>query len=317
MKTSQSVVSGMRSHASVLSFANIRIFDALARHASFSRAAEQLGVSQPYVSAHIASLEARIGVQLFRRVGRRAYLTEAGRMFQERAVRILAEVEEAEHCLADARGVVAGPLSIAATATPAACIVPSCLERFLASYPSVSVTLRIFGSPDVERSVLEGRSDLGVLVSEPEASGFTVEPVGRDELVVVVSPRHPLAGRSEVAPQHVARERFIIREPSSGTRRFIEARFGEIGVHLNYGLELNNNEAIKALVASNLGVSILSQEAVRFELLAGHLVALRVSGLPLVRTLNLVTAAAVELGPAARALRAVMLAAAHDSSGSD
>jgi len=127
---------------------------------------------------------------------------------------------------------------------------------------------------------------------------------------VVVSPRHPFAGRSEVSPQDLARERFIVREPSSGTRRFIEARFGDIGVHLQYGLELNNNEAIKALVASNLGVSILSREAVRFELLAGHLAVLRVSGLPLVRMLNLVTATAVEPGPAARALRAVMLAGA-------
>ena len=308
MRESQSLTSGLRSHTPALSVANVRIFEALARLASFSRAAEQLGVSQPYVSAQIAALEARMGVQLFRRVGRRAHLTEAGRLLHEHAIRILAEVESAERCLAEARGVVAGPLSIAVTATPAACIVPRCLERFLASYPSVSVSLRIFGSPEVERAVMEGRSDLGVLVSEPEASGFTVELVGTDELVVVVSPRHPLAGRGEVAPEELARERFIVREPSSGTRRFIESRFGESGVHLQYGLELNNNEAIKALVASNLGVSILSRKAVRFELRAGHLAALRVSGLPLVRTLNLITPAAVELGPAARAFRAVMLA---------
>ena len=293
-----------------LTLANVRVFEALARLASFSRAAEALGVSQPYVSAQIAALEARVGVQLFRRAGRRAYLTESGRLLHAHAVRIIATFEDAERSLADARGVVAGPLSIATTATPAACLLPGCLERFLAAYPGVSVSLRIFGSPDVERAVLEGRCDLGVLVSEPVAGGFTVEAVGTDELVVVVSRRHPLAGRGEVTPEELARERFLSREPSSGTRRFVESCFGKIGVHLQYGLELNNNEAIKALVASNLGVSILSRQTVRFELLAGNLAALRVKGLRLVRTLNLITCAVAQLGPAARAVRAVMVAEA-------
>jgi DNA-binding transcriptional LysR family regulator len=170
------------------------------------------------------------------------------------------------------------------------------------------VSLRIFGSPEVERAVLEGRCDLGVLVSEPVTDGFTVDAVGTDELVVVVSRRHRLAGRGEVAAEELARERFLIREPSSGTRRFIEACFGQIGVQLQYGLELNNNEAIKALVASNLGVSILSRQTVHFELMAGNLAALRVKGLRLVRTLNLIACAGAQLGPAARAVRAVMLA---------
>jgi DNA-binding transcriptional LysR family regulator len=214
-----------KSQAQMLTFANLRIFEALARLASFSRAAEELRVSQPYVSAQIAALEARAGVQLFRRVGRRAHLTEAGRMLQDYAVRILAEFEKAETSLSAIRGVVAGPLSIAATATPAASILPASLERFLAAYPAVTVSMRIFGSPDVERAVIEGRCDLGVLVSKPETSGLTAESVGTDELVVVVSPAHPYGGRSQITAEELAHERLLVREPSSGTRRFIESQF--------------------------------------------------------------------------------------------
>ncbi len=101
----------------------------------------------------------------------------------------------------------------------------------------------------------------------------------------------------------------LIREATSATRRFIESRFGEIGIRLQYGLELNNNEAIKALVASNLGISILSHHAVRFELAAGNLAALRVKGLPLIRKLFLIACADARLAAGARALRAVLLAA--------
>ncbi len=315
MRRGQTLIDGLRKESHVLTVANLRIFEALARLASFSRAAEELAVSQPYVPAQISSLEARLGIELFRRVGRRAYFTETGRLLYSHAVRILVEVTEAERSLAEVRGVVAGPLAIAATATPAASIVPNCLEKLLADHPDVAVSLQIFGSPEVERAVLEGRCDLGVLVSEPRTNGFTVDAIGTDELMVVVSPSHPLASRDGATPEELQKELFLTREPSSGTRRFIELRFGETGVRLRYGAELNSNEAIKAFVASGLGISILSRQAVHFELLAGHLAALRVEGLPLVRTLCLIACAGAKLGPAARALRAVMLAAAADSPG--
>lgn len=293
---------------SALTFANIRVFEALARHESFSRAAEELHVSQPYVSAQISSLEARLGVQLFRRTGRRAYLSEPGRLLQKHAVAIIHEFAEAERAMSEVRGAIGGTLSISATATPAAFLLPDCLERFLASYPDVSINLKVFGSPEVERSVREGRADLGVLVSLPSSSGFVVDEVGQDELVVVLNPAHPLAGHSEILPEQLANERFIVREPSSGTRRFLEARLRTMDVELNYGPELNSNEAIKAMVASNLGISILSLHAVRLELLAKNLTAVRVKGLPLVRTLNLISCEGAKPTPGACALRAVMLA---------
>jgi DNA-binding transcriptional LysR family regulator len=291
-----------------LTFTNVRIFESVVRHESFSRAAEELHVSQPYISAQIAGLETKLGIELFRRVGRRAYVTEAGRLLQTHVVRILNELAEAERALVEVRGVVAGPLSIAATATPASDLIPRCLGRFLADHPHVSVSLKIFGSPDVELAVTEGRCDLGVMVSQPVSDGFIVDDLGTDQLVAVVGGRHPFADRADISIDELVEQTFISREPTSGTRRFIEARLREIGRTLHYGPELNSNEAIKALVAANIGVSILSEHAVRPDVQIGRLVAVRIRGLTLVRSLSLISCAESKLSPAARAMRAVFIA---------
>lgn len=293
-----------------LTFTNVRVFESVARLESFSRAAEELRVSQPYVSAQTAALETKLGIDLFRRVGRRAYLTEAGRLLHTHAVRILAGIVEAERALIEVRGDVTGPLSIAATATPVSYLIPRCLERFLIAHPHVSVSLKIFGSPEVERAVIEGRCDLGALVSQPVSSGFIVDDLGRDELVVVVGRKHPFVGRGEITVDELVGQPFISREPSSGTRRYIEGRLQEIGRTLHYGPELNSNEAIKALVASNIGISILSEHNVRLELETGDLVGVRIQGLPLVRRLSLISCAKSKLTPAARAMRAALVAEA-------
>ncbi|MEO7142522.1 MAG: LysR family transcriptional regulator [Bryobacteraceae bacterium] len=299
----------------LLTFTNVRIFELVARLGSFSRAAEELGVSQPYISAQTAALETKLGIELFRRVGRRTYMTEAGRLLHTHAVRILAEMMEAERALMEVRGDVAGPLSIAATSTPVSYLIPRCLERFLANHPRVSVSLKIFGSPEVERAVIEGRCDLGALVSQPVSSGLIVDDLGRDELVVVVGRKHPFAGRAEITVDDLVGQPFISREPSSGTRRYIEARLQEIGKTLHCGPELNSNEAIKALVASNIGISILSEHSVTPELETGRLVAVRIQGLPLVRSLSLICCAESKLTPVARAMRAALVAEARATPG--
>ncbi len=237
-------------------------------------------------------------------------MTEAGRLLHTHAVRILAGMMDAERALIEVRGDVAGPLSIAATATPVSYLIPRCLERFLVAHPRVSVNLKIFGSPEVERAVIEGRCDLGALVSQPVSSGLTVDDLGKDELVVVVGCKHPFAGRAEIAVDELVAQPFISREPSSGTRRYIESRLQEIGRTLHYGPELNSNEAIKVLVASNIGISILSEHNVRLELETGDLVAVRIQGLRLVRSLSLISYAASKLTPAARAMRAALIAEA-------
>jgi len=301
-------VSAILGESPFLTFTNVRIFESVVRHESFSRAAEELRVSQPYISAQIAGLETKLGIELFRCVGRRVYVTEAGRMLCAHAVRILNELADAERALVEVRGVFTGPLSIAATSTPVSYLIPRCLERFLADHPYVSVRLKIFGSPDVELAVIEGCCELGVLVSQPVATSFIVDDLGSDHLVVIVGAKHPFASKAEISVEELVEQQFISREPTSGTRRFIEARLHGIGRKLHYGPQVNSNEAIKALVASNIGISILSEQAIRPELQTGRLVAVRIHGLPLVRSLSLISCVGSKLSPAAQAMRAVFIA---------
>jgi DNA-binding transcriptional LysR family regulator len=146
------------------------------------------------------------------------------------------------------------------------------------------------------------------MVSQPVSDGFIVDDLGTDQLVAVVGGRHPFADRADISIDELVEQTFISREPTSGTRRFIEARLREIGRTLHYGPELNSNEAIKALVAANIGVSILSEHAVRPDVQIGRLVAVRIRGLTLVRSLSLISCAESKLSPAARAMRAVFIA---------
>jgi DNA-binding transcriptional LysR family regulator len=290
-----------------ITIAGLRIFESVARHASFSRAAEELHVSQPYVSNQIHELEAKLRVSLFRRVGRRVYLTEAGVLLNRHAHELLERIVAAERETADLREVIVGRLDLATVVIPAEHILPSALGHFRAQYPEVALNLQVFNSRQVEQAVAEGRYEVGISLSHSRPDNLKVEEFGVDELVVVVGKTHRLAGETTVDPKALTRETLLVREPSSGTRLFIESKFSEMGLRLVYDLELNNNQVIKALVEANLGVAILSWRTVETEVLAGRLSPLKINGLALERPLTLVSRKGQTLSRPASAFRSVLL----------
>jgi len=292
-----------------ITIAGLRIFESVARHANFSRAAEELHVSQPYVSNQIHELEAKLRVGLFRRVGRRVYLTEAGVLLNRHANELLDRIAATERETAELREVIVGRLDMATVVIAAEHILPSALGYFRAQYPEVALNLQVFNSRQVEQAVADGRYELGISLSHSRPDNLKVEEFGVDELVVVVGKRHGLAGETAVDPKALAGEALLVREPTSGTRLFIESRFSEIGVHLTYGLELNNNQVIKALVEANLGIAILSWRTVETEVLAERLSSLKVNGLALERPLTLVSRKGHTLSRPASAFRSVLLTA--------
>ena len=292
-----------------ITIAGLRIFESVARHANFSRAAEELRVSQPYVSNQIHELEAKLRVTLFRRVGRRVYLTEAGVLLNRHANELLERIAAAERETAELREVIVGRLDLATVVIAAEHILPSALGYFRAQYPEVALNLQVFNSRQVEQGVADGRYELGISLSHSPPDNLKAEEFGVDELVVVVGKRHRLAGETAVDPKALAGEALFVREPSSGTRLFIESKFSEIGVHLTYGLELNNNQVIKALVEANLGIAILSWRTVETEVLAERLSSLKVIGLALERPLTLVSRKSQTLSRPASAFRSVLLTA--------
>ena len=290
-----------------ITIAGLRIFESVARHANFSRAAEELHVSQPYVSNQIHELEAKLRITLFRRVGRRVYLTEPGVLLNRHANELLQQIATVERETAELREVIVGRLDLATVVIAAEHILPSALGHFRAQYPEVALNLQVFNSRQVEQAVADGRYELGISLSHSPPDNLKVEEFGVDELVVVVGKRHRLASETAVDPKALAGETFLVREPSSGTRLFVESRFSEIGVRLVYGLELNNNQVIKALVEVNLGIAILSSRTVETEVLAERLSSLKVNGLALERPLTLVSHKSHTLSRPASAFRSVLM----------
>ena len=265
-------------------------------------------MSQPYVSNQIQELESRLRVTLFRRVGRRVYLTEPGVLLNRHANELLQQMAATEREIAELRQVIVGRLDLATVVIAAEHVLPQALGQFRAQHPEVTLNLQVHNSREVEEAVADGRYELGITLSHSPPDDLKAEKFGVDELVVVVSKRHRLAGEAMVKPEALANEAFLVREPTSGTRLFVESKFSEIGVPLIYSLELNNNQVIKTLVEANLGIAILSSRTVQAEIGAERLSALKVTGVVLERPLTLVSRKKQTLSPPARAFRSVLLA---------
>jgi len=297
---------------SSLTLSGLRIFESVARHSSFSRAAEELDVSQPYVSTQIHELESRLRTILFRRVGRRVYLTESGVLLNHHANELLQRIAGTEREIAELRKAIVGRLDLATVVIAAEHVLTHALGEFRARCPEVTLNLQVHNSKEVEEAVADGRYELGITLSHSPSNDLEIEKFGMDELVVVVSKRHHLAVEATIKPEALSNEPFLVREPTSGTRLFIESKFSEIGVPLAYSLELNNNQVIKALVEANLGIAILSWRTVQAEVATERLSALKVSGLSLERPLALVSRKKHTLSPPASAFRSILLASTSD-----
>lgn len=292
--------------ASTLTTQGMRVFEAVARHCNFSRAASELRVSQPYVSNRISDLENELHISLFRRVGRRAYLTEAGELLYSHIQRILTSIRDAENSVAQLRQVIVGRLDLAAGIIVAESILPPLLVKLRTRYPEISLNLRVYNSKQVEDAVADGQFELGVSLSHELPKHLDAEEFARDELVLVLSADHPLAQEPFCTPEQLIREPLLLREGTSGTRLFVESSLSSLGLTVQPTMELNSNQAIKALVEHNLGVAILSTRAVRNEVSSGRLKTIPVKGVDLRRPLTLVWRKGHELSPPAAAFRAMV-----------
>jgi LysR family transcriptional regulator for metE and metH len=239
------------------------------------------------------------------------YLTEPGVLLNGHANDLLRRVAAAERETAELREVIVGRLDVASVVIAAEHVLPPALGEFRVQNPEVVLNLQVYNSRQVENVVKDGRFELGITLSHCLLDDdLKAEKFGVDELVVVVGKRHRLASEVVVKPETLSGESFLVREPNSGTRLFVESKFSQIGVRLVYGLELNNNQVIKALVEANLGIAILSSRTVEAEVASERLSSLRVHGLFLERPLTLVSRNKSTLSPPAEAFRAVLLASA-------
>lgn len=250
---------------------HLQTFCRVARRLNFSRAAEELSLSQSAVSRHIEALECEMGMELFARAGRGVALTEAGQRLLIYAERILRLTEEARRSVEELSNLESGRLTIGASTTPGNYVLGPVVAAYQERYPGIELRLDIRDSQSVLRLVEEGSSDVAVCAGVPDSPSLTVEPCLEDELMLVAAPHHPLAGKPEVTLRDLKDTCFFIRESGSHTRQLMERVVREKDFFPRFRRELGSTEAIKRTVAAGAGVAYLSRFAVSVDIRAGLL----------------------------------------------
>ncbi len=286
-----------------LNLHRLRVFHAVARRESYSRAAEDLHISQPAVSKHVLDLEEELGFKLFHRLGRRIILTEAGRLMGDYAQRIFVLADEARRALEELQGLERGRLKLGASSTPGNYLLPRTLAAFQARYPRLEVSLDIMASHDVVDRILRQDLDLGFVGATFDAE-LHVQPYVEDDVVLVLRPGHPLALVRAIPREALEKETFILRDAGSGTRTVTESQLKARGITIRRMLELRSVEAIKQAVAAGLGISFISHYAVTLEVRHKVLAAAADRQLRFRRPLVMISRKDARLSPAALAFAA-------------
>ena len=258
---------------------------------SFSHAAEELGVSQPAVSFQIRSLEERLGHRLLDRSGRRVTLTDAGRVVDGYARRILALEDDLEREISELSDHMAGPLVMGSSTGPGELLLPRLLGGFKEANPEVEISLVVQDTQTVCDRVLEDDLELGVVGAARPHRGLLFEPFVRDELVVICPPDHALAKKSRITLEQLAQQPMILQQRGSGVRAVLESAFRAAGVRmrdLDVTLELGLQQSVRAAVLDGLGITVISRLAVERDLAEGRLAAVQVEGAVLARDFSLV-----------------------------
>ncbi|MEZ5701785.1 MAG: LysR family transcriptional regulator [Burkholderiaceae bacterium] len=265
----------------------LRIFHAVAQHNSFARAAEALHLSPPTLSLQVKQLSETLGQPLFEQLGKKIFLTAAGATLAEACADIETRMEQLSQDLSALQGVERGHFNLAILTT-VKYTVPKLLGGFCAAHPGIEVAMVVGNRENLLQRVANNLDDLYIMGQPPDNLDLVCEDFADNPLVLVAPPDHPLAGKRRIAPERLAGEPFILREPGSGTRLTAERFFSEKGIQLKTRLEVGSNEAIKQTVAGGLGLAVLSATTVVSELALGELVQLDVKGFPLIRRWHVV-----------------------------
>lgn len=288
-------------------FRQLKTFEVVARLLSYTRAAEELHLSQPAISMQIKQLEEHAGIALFEQLGKKTYLTEAGKKMRQFALAMLSQVKDSEDALAALRGATGGHLELAVVST-AKYFAPQLLSAFYKPNVGITVKLSVNNREQVVQQLLDNRIDLAIMGRPPReldavAVAFAKHPHG-----IIAPPEHPMVKKKRISLKLLAKENFLIRESGSGTRTSMERVFRDHGVKVASSMELASNETIKQAVMAGLGLSYLSLHTVGLELATKKLVRLDVIGTPVVREWYVIQRKGKILSPLAERFREFLIA---------
>ncbi len=274
-----------------MDISHIRTVLEIIKYGSFSEAAAALNISQPAVSLHVQRLERELGARLLDRGGPRARLTPHGEAFLRHAERIAAAHTEMREDIARLAHDLTGALRLAASTIPGEFLLPSLLADFTALHPNVTAALTVSDTEAVISELESGTSDVGFTGAPSRRSTLTQEPIYKDTLVLVVPANHQFASRSSVAVDELSAQRFIAREPGSGTMASIQRILADSGVEAHQWMPtavLGSTQAVINGVEAGMGVSFVSALAARHAERAGTIATVSLDGVTLERDLFMV-----------------------------
>ncbi len=286
-------------------FRQMQIFESVARLLSFSRAAEELHLTQPAVSMQIRQLEDTVGLPLLEQVGKKIHLTEAGEELHHHCRVVARQLRETKEAMDSLRQGVRGRLDIAIIST-AKYFMPMLLARFCDAHPDVQLRLSVGNRERILEQLADNDVDMVIMGRPPGEVSVVSEPFAKNPHVFIAPPGHRFTNAKRLSVQRISEEPMIVREKGSGTRHLLERIFTEHGLKMQARMEMSSNETIKQAVIAGMGISLLSLHTLKLELQTNSLVILPVQGMPVVRDWHLVHLKEKRLPPVARAFKSFL-----------
>lgn len=292
-----------------LTLRQLQVFQSVARHLSYTKAAEELHLSQPAVSMQVRQLEESVELPLFEKLGKKIHLTEAGTEVLFYAQHISQELQQMEAVLESLKGVRGGKLRIS-VATTANHFATRLLAEFSKQYEGTDIALDVTNRKTLLGQLQNNETDIVIMGEPPTGLDVESEAFMENPLVVVAPADHPLARSGKPIPlETIARETFVVREAVSGTRVAMKRFFDSHGIPFQAGMEMTSNEAIKQAVEAGMGLGIVSLHTLELELEAKRLVVLNVEEFPIRRNWHMVHLKGKRLSPVAQAFHDFLLGA--------
>ena len=278
----------------------------VARLLSYTRASKELHLSQPAVSMQIKQLEENVGLPLLEQVGRKTYLTEAGREMHHYSRIVAQQLEEASEVLEQLKGLKSGRLEIT-VATTANAFATRMLSMFNKRYEGSTVSLDVTNREHLLRQLADNEKDIAIMGRPPEDADLVTESFADNPLVLVAAPDHPLVSMQPIPLNKLQDQTFVVREKGSGTRTAMERFFEEHNLTITSSMEMNENESIKQAVQAGMGLGIVSIHTIELELETNRLVILDVADFPIMRHWYLVHRKDKRLSPITQAFKDFVL----------
>ena len=291
----------------MINFNQLRVFYQAAKNMNFTAAAQKLYITQPAVTAHMKLFEDYCGLKFFKKRGRKIYLTSEGEALYHYTQKIFEYERHIEDLIDDLKDLKRGMLRLGTSKTYARYFMPSLISSFRDAYPHIKIHLDEGSSLDIMHSLLDLTNEVAVIAKVEDHTDICFIPFSQEELVLILAPEHPLAGKKDVTLAELAEEQIIAKEKGSKTRKLVSTLFQEHGISPEILMETNNAEFIKQLVQRGEGVSFVVREVVALELQEKKLATVPIKGKRIILEVNIAYLKNQPLSPPAEAFLGILL----------